>query len=70
MGNIKLLVLALACVHIILGLASADKAADKYSKKANTLPDSEVYEPDFRNIQRPFRMAKLNMVWAKAQHVS
>ncbi|XP_058453717.1 alpha-2-macroglobulin receptor-associated protein-like, partial [Malaya genurostris] len=32
------------------------------------VPDSEIYEPDFRNIQRPFRMAKLNLVWSKAQH--
>ncbi|XP_055586555.1 alpha-2-macroglobulin receptor-associated protein [Uranotaenia lowii] len=47
---------------------AAEKAYEKYSKKANVLPDSEIYEPDFRTIQRPFRMAKLNMVWSKAQH--
>ncbi|XP_050070274.1 alpha-2-macroglobulin receptor-associated protein [Anopheles maculipalpis] len=46
----------------------AEKAHSKYSKHANALPDSEIYEPDFRNIQRPFRMAKLNLVWTKAQH--
>lgn len=49
--------------------ARAEKASDKYSKKANVLPDSEIYDPDFRNIQRPFRMAKLNLVWTKAQQV-
>uniref|UniRef100_A0A2M4BRJ8 Putative alpha 2-macroglobulin receptor-associated protein n=1 Tax=Anopheles marajoara TaxID=58244 RepID=A0A2M4BRJ8_9DIPT len=47
--------------------ARAEKASDKYTKKANVLPDSEIYDPDFRNIQRPFRMAKLNLVWTKAQ---
>lgn len=31
---------------------------------------TERYDPDFRNLQRPFRMAKLNLVWAKAQNVS
>uniref|UniRef100_A0AAG5CXS3 Alpha 2-macroglobulin receptor-associated protein n=1 Tax=Anopheles atroparvus TaxID=41427 RepID=A0AAG5CXS3_ANOAO len=46
----------------------SEKAHDKYTKHANALPDSEVYEPDFRNIQRPFRMSKLNLVWTKAQH--
>lgn len=29
---------------------------------------TERYDPDFRNLQRPFRMAKLNLVWAKAQN--
>ncbi|XP_053667596.1 alpha-2-macroglobulin receptor-associated protein [Anopheles marshallii] len=49
-------------------VVQSQKAHDKYSKHANALPDSEIYEPDFRNIQRPFRMAKLNLVWTKAQH--
>lgn len=35
----------------------------------NELP-AEKYDPDFRNLQRPFRMAKLNLVWTKAQQVS
>uniref|UniRef100_A0A182JU11 Alpha-2-macroglobulin RAP C-terminal domain-containing protein n=1 Tax=Anopheles christyi TaxID=43041 RepID=A0A182JU11_9DIPT len=48
--------------------SQSEKAHSKYSKYANALPDSEIYEPDFRNIQRPFRMAKLNLVWTKAQH--
>ncbi|XP_041764740.1 alpha-2-macroglobulin receptor-associated protein [Anopheles merus] len=54
----------LVCNHV----AQSEKAHSKYSKHANALPDSEIYEPDFRNIQRPFRMAKLNLVWTKAQH--
>lgn len=35
----------------------------------NELP-AEKYDPDFRNLQKPFRMAKLNLVWTKAQQVS
>ncbi|XP_053680930.1 alpha-2-macroglobulin receptor-associated protein [Anopheles nili] len=54
---------ALLCIKFVC----SEKAHDKYSKHANVLPDSEIYEPDFRNIQRPFRMAKLNLVWTKAQ---
>lgn len=29
---------------------------------------TESYDPDFRHLQRPFRMAKLNLVFAKAQN--
>lgn len=70
MESLKLLLVALVTAQLLFGQGSADKGHEKYSKKANTLPDSEIYEPDFRNIQRPFRMAKLNLVWTKAQHVS
>ncbi|XP_058130041.1 alpha-2-macroglobulin receptor-associated protein [Anopheles ziemanni] len=52
------------CHHYV----QSEKAHDKYTKHANALPDSEIYDPEFRNIQRPFRMSKLNLVWTKAQH--
>ncbi|XP_058458437.1 alpha-2-macroglobulin receptor-associated protein-like [Malaya genurostris] len=68
MLHLRLLLATLLFVHLTLAGVGATKASDKYSKKANALPDSEIYEPDFRNIQRPFRMAKLNLVWSKAQH--
>ncbi|XP_055848923.1 alpha-2-macroglobulin receptor-associated protein isoform X2 [Episyrphus balteatus] len=51
------------------------KQSQKYSKEANRPPPqqqqhftTESYDPDFRNLQRPFRMSKLNLVWTKAQH--
>lgn len=56
----------------ILQLSNCDKKhKNKYSAEAN-LPNftTEKYDADFRNIQKPFRIAKLNLVWAKAQHVS
>ncbi|XP_059620877.1 alpha-2-macroglobulin receptor-associated protein [Phlebotomus argentipes] len=60
---ILLLCLALTCPS--LGDKKAKKPENKYSKELN-LPESETY--DMRQIQRPFRMAKLNLVWTKAQH--
>ncbi|KFB44153.1 AGAP003521-PA-like protein [Anopheles sinensis] len=56
--------IATVCHHYV----QSEKAHDKYTKHANALPDSEIYDPEFRNIQRPFRMSKLNLVWTKAQH--
>ena len=65
------------CVIAVLLLCCgtfADKKAKKYSREANDPQfeqvKSETYDPDFRTLQRPFRMAKLNLVWAKAQNVS
>lgn len=54
----------------VTGLAVCDHG-NKYSKEANSkVLMNEKYDPDFRNLQKPFRMAKLNLVWTKAQHVS
>ncbi|XP_055526179.1 alpha-2-macroglobulin receptor-associated protein [Wyeomyia smithii] len=65
----RLKVLGLICVLLVVaGFASAEGPSDKYSKTANTLQDTENYDPDFRNLQLPFRMAKLNLVWSKAKH--
>lgn len=48
------------------------KYDDKFSLDTNELPSS--FSPDSDNIdmhslQKPFRMAKLNLVWTKAQQV-
>lgn len=48
---------------------NARKAEAKQMLKSNDLP-TEKYDPDFRTLQKPFRMAKLNLVWVKAQQVS
>lgn len=42
-------------------------AVNKYSAEAN-LPKSDP--SDFRNLNKPFRMSKLNILWTKAQIVS
>lgn len=60
--------ISIFAITFVAAYVAAEKAHEKYSKKANSLPNAEPYDPDFRNIQRPFRMAKLNLVWTKAQH--
>lgn len=48
---------------------NSKKQSQKYSKEANTPHfTTESYDPEFRNLQRPFRMSKLNLVWTKAQN--
>lgn len=59
----------LLVIFCIFQLSVCDKKhKNKYSAEANQPYTTEKYDPDFRNIQRPFRMAKLNLVWSKAQH--
>lgn len=63
------------CILIATQCTDADKkSSKKYSKEANDPYFKQIvdekYEPEIRNLQRPFRMAKLNLVWAKAQNVS
>lgn len=64
-------IVSLAIVLLLIAQTNGDKkSGKKYSKEANTPHlTTESYDPDFRNLQRPFRMSKLNLVWAKAQHV-
>uniref|UniRef100_A0A1L8DJH6 Putative alpha 2-macroglobulin receptor-associated protein n=1 Tax=Nyssomyia neivai TaxID=330878 RepID=A0A1L8DJH6_9DIPT len=57
--------LVLALAASVLADKKSHKPENKYSADLN-LPESEKY--DMRQIQRPFRMAKLNLVWTKAQH--
>jgi len=67
-------IIALFLLIASLGVDADKKQSKKYSKEANDPHFQQVkqekYDPDFRTIQRPFRMAKLNLVWAKAQNVS
>jgi len=71
------LVVAAIALSVLIALQGVDadkKQSKKYSKEANDPHFQQVkqekYDPDFKSIQRPFRMAKLNLVWAKAQNVS
>ncbi|XP_063704875.1 alpha-2-macroglobulin receptor-associated protein [Culicoides brevitarsis] len=66
-------ILMLFCISSTIG----DKPHKKYSKDANKRDSSEerddkfvrdIEEPNFRTLRTPFRMAKLNLVWSKAQH--
>ncbi|XP_034115943.1 alpha-2-macroglobulin receptor-associated protein [Drosophila albomicans] len=71
--HLSIVALVAFCILIATQCANADKKqSKKYSKEANDPHFKQVinekYEPEIRNLQRPFRMAKLNLVWAKAQN--
>ncbi|XP_073816667.1 alpha-2-macroglobulin receptor-associated protein [Musca autumnalis] len=65
------LFLTISILLLFCSTSFADKKAKKYSREANEHFENvkaETYDPDFRTLQRPFRMAKLNLVWSKAQN--
>lgn len=69
MAKISALIALVVFISIAFCIVRCDsKHENKYSAKANE-KFVESYDPDFRNLHRPFRMAKLNLVWTKAQHV-
>lgn len=60
--NVKYIVKVLLTLTVV-----GTSAFNKYSEQANT----QWEKPsgiDFRKLEKPFRMAKLNMLWTKAQH--
>lgn len=63
-------ILCALVVLLLIGVSSSDKKSHKYTAEANSPLMNENYDPVFRNLQKPFRIAKLNLVWTKAQHVS
>lgn len=69
--NKVLLIQALLVLILSLSYCSCKKQKSKYSAEANQpYEPTEKYDPDFRTLQKPYRMAKLNLVWSKAVHVS
>ncbi|RZF49111.1 hypothetical protein LSTR_LSTR008397 [Laodelphax striatellus] len=59
-------------IHFLIPLllfVSYSKCENKYSKEANVENKRTFYEPagDIRTLEKPFRMAKLNLLWKKAQ---
>lgn len=62
---------------VLISLILTVKCYNKYSKAANVenVEKKENQNPDFRpvslkHLDRPFRMAKLNLLWSKAVLVS
>lgn len=51
---------------------SYSEGLNKYSKEAN-LPKTEPVEGSnqtpWKDLEKPFRLAKINLIWAKAQKV-
>lgn len=83
--KLLLYVLLMAILLATLTEAGDKKHKNKYSADANNPskfedsfaldtndippPPPERNDIDFRTLHKPFRMAKLNMVWSKAQQV-
>ncbi|CAH1975111.1 unnamed protein product [Acanthoscelides obtectus] len=64
-------IINLLCFSIILGISNHVYCHNKYAKEANVkeeLPDTETdFRPiSLKHLDRPFRMAKLNLLWSKA----
>lgn len=62
-------------VILVLVLISCAEGMNKYSQEANKpKPKTDFSLPthlkELRELDKPFRMHKLNLVWAKAKHVS
>jgi hypothetical protein len=57
-------------VIFVIFLIGLGEGLNKYSAEANVKSDI-ANEPssDFRNLEKPFRMAKINVLWSKAQLV-
>jgi hypothetical protein len=61
--------LFLFCIFL-LGLSYCQAAVNKYSKEANQPEPVEGVDKDsWKTIDKPFRLAKINLIWAKAQKV-
>lgn len=58
-------------VILIAGIANFVNCYNKYSAEANKKADSIDFRPNsLKELDKPFRMAKLNMLWSKAKIVS
>lgn len=54
----------------VLSAVKITKSVNKYSPEANQGSLNLEIPTDFRSLDKPFRMAKLNILWSKAQLVS
>lgn len=58
-------------VFLIVGVANFVECHNKYSADANKKTDPLDFRPNsLKELDKPFRMAKLNMLWSKAKIVS
>lgn len=55
---------------IFVSLISIVLSENKYSRSANEKkPNDQIPDVNFRTLEKPFRMNKLNILWMKAQQV-
>lgn len=68
-SEVKMYGMTVIAIFIIF-LIESGEGFNKYAAEANINPDV-MKEPsiNFRNLEKPFRMAKINVLWSKAQLV-
>lgn len=62
-------------ILVLVILIECSSGANKYSEKANKPKAKTDFSPPqnikaLRELDKPFRMHKINLVWVKAVHVS
>lgn len=58
-------------INLVLLMIYTSVEENKYSAEANRSKYADSSQPiSLRDLDKPFRMAKLNVVWAKAKNVS
>lgn len=58
------------CLFLALLLHAANSHKNKYSAEANNAPGPDFRPLSLKELDKPFRMAKLNLLWTKAKLVS
>lgn len=57
-------------VLVFIGIGTICVAADNSDDTIAKIPQDDEVKETFRNLVRPFRMEKLNLIWVKAQQVN
>lgn len=69
MSEVKMFKVSVVVILVTL-LIGLGEGLNKYSAEANIKSDiTNEYPSNFRNLEKPFRMAKINVLWSKAQLV-
>lgn len=72
--RIEFLLVLLVGVTLIGCVRAGDENSDNHLDEDSTLTanhkDNDNGKETFRNLVRPFRMEKLNLIWVKAQQVN
>nr|CAG4637169.1 EOG090X09CU [Ceriodaphnia reticulata] len=68
-GSTTLLTLMTGCQNVTI--APSGESVNKYSKEANQPNESDAVnvgdKDSWKSVDKPFRLAKINLIWAKAQ---
>ncbi|CAB3378291.1 Hypothetical predicted protein [Cloeon dipterum] len=70
LNNILRPMTSVCLIFLLVVFTGVAESGNKYSKEANTKynkPEGKLDLSYFRNLQSPFRMSKVNMLWSKAQ---